>query len=86
MDIRRCIKKSIAVQVPTKSQIHFLILPHPPPQGYDQFDRIVMELVRVKAWSFARPVIKNNKMAFTDCGAAYLRHGGRFTSKHFIKY
>ncbi len=44
-------------------------------QDYDQFDRIVLDLVRVKAWSFARPVIKNNRMAFTDCGAAYLRHG-----------
>jgi hypothetical protein len=45
-------------------------------QDYDQFDRIVLDLARVKAWSFARPVIKNNRMAFTDCGAAYLRHGG----------
>jgi hypothetical protein len=35
----------------------------------------VLDLVRVKAWSFARPVVKNNRMAFTDCGAAYLRHG-----------
>ncbi len=35
----------------------------------------MLDLARVKAWSFARPVIKNNRMAFTDCGAAYLRHG-----------
>jgi hypothetical protein len=33
----------------------------------------VLDLARVKAWSFARPVTKNSKMSFTDCGAAYLR-------------
>jgi hypothetical protein len=38
----------------------------------------VLDLARVKAWSFARPVTKNSKMSFTDCGAAYLRQAADY--------
>jgi hypothetical protein len=47
---------------------------------------MVMELVRVKAWTFARPVISNYKMAFTDCGAAYLRNNNIHSCYHKLTF
>jgi len=42
-------------------------------KDYARYDDIVMGLVREKAWVFDKPVIRHEKMAFTDCGHAYLR-------------
>ena len=40
---------------------------------YENYDEIVMGLVRDRAWEFAQPVKRHCRMSFTDCGASYLR-------------
>ena len=42
-------------------------------RDYQQFDDIVMGLVRERRWEFVSPVKKHDLMCFTDCGASYLR-------------
>merc|ERR1712051_1097952 len=41
--------------------------------GYENYDDIIMGLVRDRKWEFAKPVIKHSRMSFTDCGSSYLR-------------
>jgi len=45
-------------------------------KDYARYDEIVMELVKERRWTFAVPVKKHMKMAFTDCGHCYLRGFG----------
>jgi len=42
-------------------------------KDYAKYDDIIMDLVRERRWSFAVPLKKHSKMAFTDCGHSYLR-------------